>query len=174
MQTPMGTAKRPGRQTSNLGCGGISHNPVLAHKAMVLPPRRNVNRDSRHAPQQRHVLVAEASRRMGARAFRVERRCLPNTTPPCMLLRSRQLHVGAHLPPVLQHAQRDATWAATRAHGARPRRYALRLPTTTRKVWETSGTAAMKTSFGDERAREGRNDPLPCRDNEEDRPELHL
>ena len=35
------------------------------------------------------------------------------------------------------------------ARGARPRRYALHLPTTTRKDWETSCTAAMRTVFGD-------------------------
>ena len=66
-----------------------------------------------------------------------------------MLLRSRQLHDGARLPHVLQQ-QRDATLAAKRAQGSRTRRYALHLPTTTRKDWETSGTAAMNTVFGDD------------------------
>jgi len=40
--------------------------------------------------------------------------------------------------------------ASTRAHGARPRRYALHFPTTTRKDWETLDTTAMKTVFGND------------------------
>ncbi len=123
---PMGVARRLGHQASKLGSGGDCHRPLMAQKAVVRAPRSDVDRVRRHAPQHRHLLSAEASGTRGDRAFRVERRGL-----------------------VLQQ-QRDAALAAKRAQGSRTRRYALHLPTTTRKDWETSGTAAMNTVFGDD------------------------
>jgi hypothetical protein len=47
-----------------------------------------------------------------------------------------------------------AAATATRNHGARQRRYALHLPTTTRKGWEASSTAALKSVLGDDELEE--------------------
>ncbi len=101
VQPPMGAARLPGHQVSKLGSGGDCHRPLLAQKTVVRAPRSDVDRVRRHAPQQRPLLTAEASGTSGGRAFRVERRGLPTATPPWMLLKSRQLHDGAHLPPVV-------------------------------------------------------------------------
>ena len=61
---------------------------------------------------------------------------------------SRKLPEGARLQPILQQAGQDVVAAATRDHGAHPRRYALHLPNTARKEWGASDTAAMKAVFG--------------------------
>jgi len=137
VQSPLGITRRLGRQATQLGSGGQRHRPFLAQKAVVYPPLRNVEQDRRDAPQNRPLLSTEAARTRRVRAFRLERRGLPTATPAWMSLSSRQLHEGAHLHPVLQQARQDAAVAATRDHGARSRRYALHLPTTTRKGWET-------------------------------------
>jgi len=86
----------------------------------------------------------------GGRAFRLERRGLPTATPPWIRLSSRQLHAGVPLRPVLQQARQEDAAVTTRNYGSRQRRYALHLPTTTRKGWGTSSTAAMNSVFGDD------------------------
>jgi hypothetical protein len=54
------------------------------------------------------------------------------------------------LQPALHEARQDVALAATIEHSARPRRYALQLPSTILKVWGASSTPAMNTVLGDD------------------------
>ena len=65
-----------------------------------------------------------------------------------MLLSSRSLQEGEHLPKVLRATTQGEL--GTRAYGRRPRRYDLRLPPTTRTTRFSTNTAALSFVFGND------------------------
>jgi hypothetical protein len=79
----------------------------------------------------------------------MRRRGHQRPTPPWLLLNSRSIHDGEHLPKVLRAAAQGAL--GTRTYIIRPRRYDLRLPPTSTKAARSStSTSAFSNVFGND------------------------
>jgi hypothetical protein len=150
LQSSLGFTRQLGRQATKLGSRRYRHCSLLAQETVVHPPLRHVDRDRRHVSGNKPFISTEAASTRGGRAFRLERRSLSTATPPWIMLRSRQLHEGVHLQPVLDQTRQDAVLATTRKHSACPRRYDLHIPTTSLKRMQSSGTVAMNSFLGNE------------------------